>query len=213
MMVSLCGCQKDANIEKLTLGSNGPYSFNDIVYFRTDAIVFDKENKSTEYIQAGIDEKLYFDKESAQKDILIGNENFMRVYVVEKKEYTSQILNCFEDYVLISEATREEYGSVGVLDRKNSVEELQNTFEKITYSIEKDADEIYILEAGAQNQESFNKKYFGNTGYSVGDYWNTEMPHFYVGMIIVKNNEMYYGNLDNRIEGELKTNILEILNK
>ena len=65
-----------------------------------------------------------------------------------------------------------------------------------------DIQELNFIKAGCISDEEFLNKYTENSYFSVGDFYDTEMPEIFIGIIFKKDEAYYYGNLNNRISNE-----------
>ena len=101
---------------------------------------------------------------------------------------------------------------------KGYVEELREEFGAINLSVSdfKRSDQVYLLLAGTPDMTEFIDKYY-NGIYRISeveeDFQSERLnPYFYVCFIFYENGEVYYGNYENKITGEIKECIIQGIN-
>ncbi len=216
-MLCLSGCgSADQNVNAaVSLFDYGysPIVYREQVYFPSEYVVFDSENIAEETIPFGTAE-LQYDKTDEKKDILLQmDEETNRVYaseaIVTSEEYQKGILEQYEDYVLT------EPDSLGkAMDQryhidKAVVEQMITEQEISDYRAEEltEADRILVLEAGCVEYGDFLSRYGEKGVLPVGDFYDTEMPVLFVGILLEKDGTWYYGNFDHPLDEDMQNQV------
>ena len=188
---------------------SSPIIYQDDLYCYSDNFSFDKENAAKETIKLG-SKDLFYDQNDTDQTVLIeSNDEVNRTYVkaseLESEEYVQNVFNTYDDYILVkNNALGKVYDERQVID-KEAVMKLEEKYGAITYRLEelKRAEEVYFVQAGCKTYEEFLDKYCDGKAFQVGDYYDTEMPEIYVGILFRIDNTWYYGNTDNRVDDEI----------
>lgn len=221
----LVGCEHKEKAMSLYITRNSPIIYNSLLYFYSEDVTLDYENISSQGINLRYpggflnnfeSAELYYDITDAKQSILVSNQNnFFCNYIsqerIEMPERIDEIMKKYDDFLIEKQEVTYEDKMPAVDNitkftvEKVFVEELEAQYGEVTYNIDdfSDIQELIFIKAGCISDEEFLNKYTENGYFAVGDFYDTEMPEIFVGIIIKKDEEYYYGNLNNRMAHDL----------
>lgn len=228
VLLLLVGCERKEKAMSLYTTRNSPIIYNSVLYFYSEDTTIDYKNLSSKGINlrymGGIlnnieKAELYYDITDEKQSILVSNKNnllcnYISQERIEMPERIDEIMKEYDDFLIEKqEITYEDYAGskMSTVDNvtrltvdKGIVEKLESQYGEITYNIDdfSDIQELIFIKAGCISDEEFLNKYTENSYFSVGDFYDTEMPEIFIGIIFKKDEAYYYGNLNNRISNE-----------
>lgn len=126
---------------------------------------------------------------------------FTKADFLENPERIYNIINEYDRFVLVNdEVNKSNRYSIG----NDIINELENTFGKVRYYAEdfNNASKRYYIYV-----ESPTNPVIGGS-----DRYIYDEPIVFIGLIYVNNGELYYGNMKNKIEGDLANRLTSIIN-
>ena len=231
----LVGCQKKECATSLYATRNSPIIYNGILYFYSEDMTIEYGNTSSKGITlrspggflSNIEKReLYYDVTDARRSILVSNENnllcnYISQNRIEEAERTDKIMELYDDFLIEKQViTYRKNGTDEIVDAETSSEEsldkgivkkLEEKYGEVKYNINdfENIEELFFIKAGCVDNDIFLKKYTERGYFAVGDFYDTEIPEIFVGIIIKKDDNYYYGNLKNEIPDDLIKELLD----
>lgn len=229
MSIVMMGCNNGTEAVSLYTTKNSPVVYNSTLYFYSEDMTIAYENQSSEGIvvknQGGFlynieKRELYYDSTDSRQSILVSNENdwlcnYISQNKIEESARTDKIMEVYNDFLIEKQTITYEKNGGNVIANadsvskksldKSMVEKLESKYGEVIYNVDEfeNIEEIYFIKAGCVSGDEFLKKYTEKGYFSVGDFYDTEIPEIFIGIIIKKDNNYYYGNLNNRLSDEL----------
>lgn len=224
----LVGCEKKEGATSLYTTRNSPIIYNGALYFYSEDMTIEYGNTSSKGITlrspggflGNIEKReLYYDVTDAGQSILVSNNNnllcnYISQNRIEETERTENLMELYDDFLIEKQViTYSKHGTDGIVDAESSSEEsldkgivkkLEEKYGEVKYNINdfQNIEELFFIKAGCVDNDVFLKKYTERGYFAVGDFYDTEIPEIFVGIIIKKDNN-YYRNSKNKVSDNL----------